>query len=285
MGRFLAIDAGKTSIEIVHGENSFDGEPASYPASDYWSEEGLIRLVRDYVSGKDFGVKDVEVVGLAVPGVVDRQEKVIINDVRDTDIKFSELEKALSTEIRLANDADVTVLGRDKEVENLVNIVVGSGVGAGVEYNGKVLWSSRNGSIEPGFSFTGTEIWQNECSGNGIQRRVNEWLKEEERNTALGEEISDTSTLFKVQEDEVAADYRKEIEDAMARGIANVVNCYAPEFVGFTGSVAENNPEFIRKSFSQASEHFYNPQPELDVAKSGQLVALKGALELAREGY
>ncbi|MFB6116271.1 MAG: ROK family protein [Candidatus Nanosalina sp.] len=286
MSYFLAVDVGKTNIGIVLGdEEGFCERVESYSSGEYWSQEGLETVISSYLSSKDIEVSDVERIGMAVPGVVNRQEKCVEKDIMDSRIDFSELEESLGIEISIANDGDVAVLGQ-KQVhgsENLVNIIIGSGIGAGVVYDGKLLWGDQRGGPEPGSTFVGEEIWQ-AYGGNIIPEKVNEWLEDEERNTELGDEIETASELFQLSsDDEVAQGYLEEIEQAMARGITNTVNAYAPDFLTFTGSVATKNPEFIRRCFERASEDFFNQKPEIKISDPDAQIPLKGALALARK--
>jgi predicted NBD/HSP70 family sugar kinase len=281
----VGLDVGKTSIGIIlENDNGELSSPEYFPSSRYWSQDGLERVIREYLDSKGVDISSVDGIGMAVPGVVDSDRKIFEKDVMDSDIDFLKLEESLGVQVEIANDGDVAVLGQKRKYnsENIVNIIIGSGIGTGVVYDGKLLWGDKSGGPEIGFSYVGESIWQ-AYGGNVIPEAVNEWLEREERPTDLEENIESAEELFRNSEDRVAEDYIQRLEEYTARGIANSINAYSPDILTFTGSVAVQNPDFIKRCFSQAEEDFFNSKPELEIADTDEHIPLKGAVELARK--
>lgn len=279
----VGLDVGKTRIGIILEDDKGElSNPEHYTSSRYWSQGGLERVIREYLDSKGVDISSVDGIGMAVPGVVDSDRKVFEKDLMDSDIDFLKLEESLGVQVEIANDGDVAVLGQKRKYnsENIVNIIIGSGIGTGVIYDGKLLWGDKSGGPEIGFSYVGESIWQ-AYGVNVIPEAVNQWLEHEERTTELGENIESAEELFRNSEDRVAEDYIRRLEKYTARGIANSVNAYSPDILTFTGSVAVQNPDFIKRCSSQAEEDFFNSNPELEIADTEEHIPLKGAVELA----
>jgi predicted NBD/HSP70 family sugar kinase len=156
-------DVGKTNIGLIledyRGKLS---DPEYYSSSEYWSQKGLEEAIMQYLNSKETDISSVEGIGMAVPGVVDRERKIVEKDIMNSDVDFLKLEESLGVQVEIANDGDVAVQGQKRKYDsgNIVNIVIGSGIGTGVVYDGELLWKNESGGPEIGFSYVGEDIWQ-----------------------------------------------------------------------------------------------------------------------------
>lgn len=97
------------------------------------------------------GAKDLAGIGIAVPGFISLKEGVIRNSnnlasLEDFPIR-DELSRRLGTAVILENDANAAALGEKwigagRDVDDLVLLTLGTGIGGGIITNGKVLHGS-----------------------------------------------------------------------------------------------------------------------------------------------
>ncbi|MEO7143825.1 MAG: ROK family protein, partial [Bryobacteraceae bacterium] len=113
------------------------------------SEAVIKEIVDSIVAVRDkAGAKDLAGVGIGVPGFIQMDKGLIVGSnnlacfdgfpVRD------EIEKHLGTKVILENDANAAALGEKwmgagREVDDLVLLTLGTGVGGGIIIGGRVL--------------------------------------------------------------------------------------------------------------------------------------------------
>lgn len=285
----LGMDIGGTNIRMVLGDrDGFITNPSSFSTADNWSPEGLSELVRQEL--EDYPHYEVEAAGIGVAGIVDTGENRMLKATQVNEISFDQFQQDLDVPVYLENDANVAALGekmygKGDDADNLVTLIMGSGIGAGVFYDGELLASQKNGgSPEPGFMIIEDgNYWEELCGGEEIPNYINQKL-EEESQTELSR-ISSAEDLFaQAEQNEVAEKYVDELADLNARGVASMINCYAPEVLAVTGSVALENPDFIKDVFEKVEEEEYaiNSVPEMYVSDLGDNLGLYGSLALAQ---
>lgn len=102
-----------------------------------------IRVLRDKL-----GERDLIGVGVGVPGFIRMEEGIIANcnnlpDLEGTPVR-DEIERRLGSKVFLENDANAAALGETwmgagNEVDSLVLLTLGTGVGGGIIHEGRVL--------------------------------------------------------------------------------------------------------------------------------------------------
>lgn len=102
-----------------------------------------IRVLRDRL-----GARDLIGVGVGVPGFIRMEEGIIANsnnlpDLEGTPVR-DEIERRLDSKVFLENDANAAALGETwmgagKDVDSLVLLTLGTGVGGGIIHEGRVL--------------------------------------------------------------------------------------------------------------------------------------------------
>jgi glucokinase len=106
----------------------------------------LVAAVDKLRSGRDAG--DLAGIGIGIPGFIDMQKGVIANSpnlpgFEDFPIR-QELTRKLQTPIQLENDANAAALGEKwmgagKDVDDLILLTLGTGIGGGIIYRGQVV--------------------------------------------------------------------------------------------------------------------------------------------------
>lgn len=163
--------------------------------------------------------------------------------------------------------------------ESIVHVTMGTGIGAGVIDQGRLVRGASNHAGEVGSIVVGPAdgmrwcdipgAWEAYCSGPGIAEVVRRRLDVETRETRLREatDAADpTPRIFEVAEsgDVVAREYLDDIARLNARGIATVANLYDPGLITLGGGVASNNPDFaVEQTKAHLGDFIVGKPPEL----------------------
>lgn len=279
---YLGIDVGASNIKIGIGdENDLHGDKIrEVSTDDQWSEEGLLELMRETLEIFDVTTAELDGIGIGVPGLVDIEEKKMEMAYALEELSFKEISE-LGVEFTVENDANTAVLGEKvygdgKDKQNLLTVIMGSGIGGGVYYGGRLLGSQKNGSSpEPaGITVDGETTWGESLGGENMPQYLAKNGADIDPEETTAEEIFDQEIINQK--------YFSKLVDLNARGISTLINLYAPELITFSGSVAVNNPEFMKESFQKAGEISINPEPEMKISDLGNNLGLYGALAVAR---
>lgn len=288
---YLGLDVGASNIRIGLGNEDtlFSDKQRRVPTEEYWSEEGILNLILGTLDRYSISPDEVDGIGIGVPGLVDLEEDRMELSYALDELSFEELSK-LDIDFQIENDANTAVMGEKLygdggDLDTVATVIIGSGIGGGVYYNGNLLGSQKDGrSPEPtGIVVEGGTTWDGSVGGENMPKYVTNLLEEDERETGISQDISAEEIFELSEEKEVVQECVDRLTELNARGIATMVNLYAPELVTFSGSVAVNNPEFMEDSFDKVEEHAINPVPDMKISELGNELGLYGALALAQK--
>lgn len=228
-----------------------------------------------------------------MPGLVDPEKKRVLYAENLGEINFQKAEELLEAPVYVENDANAAVTGEKKfgsgdELENLVTINLGSGIGSGIYYRGDLLRSSGDRRAgEVGFiTLDDEKTWEHYCGGNNVPERYREFVEEQEINDRVDPESAEGVFKAAKRGDPSTAGYLDQEWKKYARqGISSVVNVFGPEKVTFSGSLAIENPEVMEEIFEDVEKrgNNVNPVPEMEVTELGHRIGLYGAAGLALE--
>lgn len=173
----FGVDIGGTTIKI--GLFETNGTLLDkWEISTDKSEEGIHILndiaesIKQKIQNTSIEVKDVEGIGLGVPGPVldDGTVQKCVNLGWGIFNVEQELEKLTGLRVSAGNDANVAALGEmwqggGKGYQNIVMVTLGTGVGGGVIVDGKVVSGAFGAGGEIGHIKVNTK--ENECCGCG----------------------------------------------------------------------------------------------------------------------
>jgi glucokinase len=245
----------------------------------------------------------ITAVSIACRGVVDRTRGVLdYMDIQDGDtVRGLDLRGPVrgrfDIPLYLENDCTAAVLaeyyfGAGESYSTTVHVTIGTGIGAGVVENDRVLRGETGSAGEVGgirvgppdglTSFGIPGAWEAYCSGPGIRAFVGQQLQAEDRDTRL-DRVDDLSTpaIFETAGagDPVAAEYLDTITEYNAVGLGTVCNLYNPGLVTLGGGVALNNPDYLVDDLAGAlGAYLIVDEPELRLAALGDDVGIYGAL-------
>ncbi len=103
---------------------------------------------------------------ISFPGIVDRNGENIVVNIQENEIRLRKLvdylRKQLGLEVVCMNDINLAVLAEKKnffgeEIENLIYLSIGVGVGAGIFVNNQLLIGDTFAASEIGFAICGSE--------------------------------------------------------------------------------------------------------------------------------
>ncbi len=253
----IGIDLGGTKIEgIVMGPDSsvLQRERIVTPQGDYEATVaatvGLIRQLEGAVGQAGLNV------GIGHPGSFSPATGLLRNSssvcLNGKPLK-RDIEALLGREVRMANDADCLALSEASDgaaagAHNVFAVILGTGSGAGIVINGKLLAGANGISGEWGHNplpwprpevneATGTQCW---C---GKQSCIETWLS----GTGLSADHARiTNEKLPVEEivaraeagDERCGATLSRYEDRLSRALAHIINVLDPEVIVLGGGVS-----------------------------------------------
>jgi glucokinase len=302
------VDVGGTKIAagVVTPEGRILKE-ARYPtpASPGRLVESMARAVLEVKEGFEVGG-----VCLAVAGLILAQENKVIfspnlHAVEGIPLK-DELEPRIGLPLTLENDANAAAwgefrFGAGSEVDHLVFVTLGTGVGGGVISHGVLLRGAQGSGGELGhvtLHVTGPRCacgnrgcLEALASGTAISRRARE-LASEHPDSALGrlaaerKVLGEDVTRLAREGDELALTVLEESGRWLGIGLAGFVNIFNPEVAAIGGGVMAAG-EFILEA-ARKEVHLRARPPSRDLveikeASLGPESGLLGAAALARD--
>jgi glucokinase len=159
----IGVDLGGTNLRVaaVDGSGKLMGEVAA-PTQREHGRHGVLdqmcAAIRE-VSSKYAGAGKLAGIGIGVPGIIDMETGMMrqspnLPGWEDYPVR-QEIERRLSTRVILENDANVAALGEKwlgaaREVDDMLMLTLGTGVGGGIVLEGKIFHGARGMAGEPG---------------------------------------------------------------------------------------------------------------------------------------
>lgn len=306
----VGVDVGGT--KIAAGLVTPEGELLSYsryPTADGPEEllDSLARTVEEAAAGEE-----TEAVCLAVPGLLLAEESKVVSSpnlraIEGLPLK-SELESRTGLTVTVENDANAAawgefVFGAGSEVENLVFVTLGTGVGGGVIMAGNLLRGTQGAGGELGHTTlhaTGPRCncgnrgcFEIMASGTAIERRAYK-VAGERPESVLGGMVASDPRGFSGEEvtelaqggDALSVCIMRETGVWLGIGIANFVNVFNPEAVAVGGGVVEAGDLILEPARREVRLRARSPSRDLSEIKPatlGERSGLLGAAALARD--
>jgi len=232
--------------------------------------------------------EDVAGVGIGAPGPLHRESGTII-ETPNLGWRNFPLRDLIADRVRLPaaldNDANCATygewwLGAGRNVDTLVGLTLGTGIGGGIVLNGKIFHGASDSAAEIGHMTIEANGRRCKCgnygcleayaSGPAIALRAVEGL-EAGSPSILGDLVDGdfgritAATVYEaaVQGDSYANECMKETAKLLGAGVANIINILNPEMIVIAGGVTSAGDhlfeplrwEVRRRAFRSASEH------------------------------
>lgn len=304
----LGVDVGGTKIAagIVTPEGETLNE-VRYPTPDESGRlvQDIARAIMEVGDGYEFGG-----VCLAVPGLILAQENKVIfspnlHSIEGISLK-EELEPKIDFPITIENDASAAAwgefrFGSGRDIEHLVFVTLGTGVGGGVISHGTLLRGAQGAGGELGHATIQANGPRCGCgnhgcleslaSGTAIQRRAQEFA-DAHPGSGLGklgaerEVLGEDVTRLAQKGDEDCISVLAETGQWLGIGLAGFVNIFNPEMIAVGGGAAEAGDLILESARREV--HLRSRSPSRDVveirtATLGSESGVLGAAALARD--
>ncbi|MEM5874673.1 MAG: ROK family protein [Candidatus Aenigmatarchaeota archaeon] len=283
---YLLLDIGATNLRIaIASKNKIKSK---YVIKNPGNEIEIVKFVESFIKKFD----KIEKIGIASVGPLDYKKGIILNpaNLPIGNFKIVEIfEKKFNIDTYLINDCNAAVLaekyfGSGKKFQNLVYVTFSTGIGGGAIVDGNLLLGKDGNAVEIGHIVIDFEErlkcgcgsyghWEAYCSGKNIPNFIKNYL-----GLNLNYSAEQLFNLAK-NKDKKASEIVEKIGELNAIGIANVINCFDPEFISIGGSIALNNKELIIKPIKEKVKNYtINRVPQITVTKLGDEICLFGVL-------
>lgn len=255
MKNAIGIDIGGTSLKgvlVTPEGNIIKGLSVQTPSKNF--KETFFSVIRELLDG------DIAGIGIGVAGILDRQTGVLLESPNIAELKnFSFLEvfsQEFALPVIVENDANTYTyaekwLGAGREFDNFVLITVGTGIGGGVIYKGKLF----EGAVEVGHMVIEPEgclcscgnvgCFESRASGRAIINNVYNLLKENKKSMLhecchgnfyrITPELVYTTAMGG---DIPARGIFRDMGKYLGIGVANLINIFSPQAVIIGGGLA-----------------------------------------------
>ena len=293
----IGIDLGGSHIGLGVIDNEVILEKFEKDFTDE-DKTHIIEVIEEYIIGKVRELEEIyniESIGIAVPGSVKDGTilKMVNLGIYNYNIK-ERLEDKLNKKINVRNDAKCACLAEFNDIikkdqqfsnANIVFLSIGTGIGGGVIYNGKLL---------EGHNFDGYEIGHMVIKESGLPCKCGKYGCFERYGSIL-EYKNKVKQRLNIPQDingdklrEIINNNRKEILDInetyisdLSLGISNLINIFEPDMVVLGGGFTHFSYIFIDqiKDFLLNSSLLFNRREEFDlrIAELGNDAGIIGA--------
>lgn len=275
----------------------------------------IIPVIEEYILNTIYEIQNVyniDYIGIAIPGTTSKGKviRAVNLGIYNYDIVES-LNSKLDIKIQLRNDAKCAALAEyeylmknefnnltdreedfsnysqyDTAIPNIVFLGIGTGIGGGVIYNGKLL----TGNEYDGYEFGHTIIKENgilcNCGKRGCFERYGSILEYKNKvkdrlgidKNINGPELREIMDKNK----EIISDLKEEYVSNLALGISNLINIFEPDIIILGGGFTHFDYMFMDDIRSKIlnSDLLFNKREVLDlrVAKLGNDAGIIGAI-------
>lgn len=249
----IGIDLGGTKIEGIALDDKgreLIRHRVVTPVGDYQATlKAIVSLVFHIQSSLD----NTGSIGIGTPGSISPKTGLLRNSnsvcMNGQPVK-QDLEKLLKREIRITNDANCFALseatdGAAKGAELVFGVIIGTGTGAGIVINGKVLNGANAIAGEWGHNplpwpekseLPGAECY---CGKQGcIETFLSGPGLSADYLTNTGEQMTAIEIVAMANTDSQADACLKRYEDRMARGLAFIINVLDPDVIVLGGGMS-----------------------------------------------
>lgn len=314
----VAVDVGGTKIlACVLSSQGKIISRAKKPTKDLSNKndtiERIIITIEDAITKSKLKFKDITHIVLGIPGSLNPSKGIVYlaPNLGWKNLNIVEpLEKYFNKEILIENDANLGTLGifhyqLYKEINNLITLFIGTGVGAGIIIN-KKLFQGKNYSageighmvVNPNGVICGCGnigCFETEASRLAITRFINESISNNKK-SIITELVKDTSlikssALAKAikMKDEVVIEAVNRASQNIGLMVGNLINLFDFDAIVFAGGVIEAIGYFmlprIKKSAKEVALKNNYRKTKFLINKLKDDSAIYGSIALVRENF
>jgi glucokinase len=289
----LGVDMGGTKLYGAISE--IDGHIIDEVTMDREGASGeacyvlLTKLIDDLLTRPGLHDRRVRGIGVGAPGITHHQEGIVkwayALNWKDFPLK-ARLNDRYKLPITVDNDVNLAALGElwfgaGQNVQNMVLITIGAGIGAGIIMDGTLYRGSSEASGEIGHMIPGREFLgksfidfgalESVASATGIVKRARE--SSPSIDNPSSEEIFEAAR----EGQRWAQDIIDETVDYLAIAIANLSVFFDPELIVLGGAVAPF-ADMLAESITRRVKETIPSLPRLEISNLGLRATVMGAI-------
>lgn len=255
----------------------------------------LTELVDTLLASPKIQGRKIRGIGVGAPGVTRHKEGVVTwaytLNWRDYPLK-AKLSERYHLPIVVDNDVNLAALGElwfgaEQNIQNMVLIAIGTGIGAGIIIDGALYRGSHEaageiGNMLPGTAFLG-KPWadfgalESMASGTGIAERACQVLKRKRRSRELKQLLAEDVFDAARRGESWAKTVIDETVDYIAVAIANLTVSFDPDLIVLGGGVTASADLLVEPILQRLTGTIPN-LPHLTVSRLGRRAAVMGAI-------
>jgi glucokinase-like ROK family protein len=255
----------------------------------------LVKLIDTLLASPGLKGRKVRGIGVGAPGITHHREGIVkwayALNWKDFPLK-DKLTKRYKLPITVDNDVNLAALGEHwfgagQNLQNMVMIVDGAGIGAGIIINGSLYRGSSEasgeiGHIIPGREFLGKSFsdfggLESVASGTAMIEKARTVLKSRKEAPDLNRLRADDIFEAARQGEKWAVSILNEVIDYLAIAVANLSVSFDPELIVLGGGVAPYGSMLI-KPILQRVEGMIPTPPKLVISSLGLRATVMGAI-------
>jgi len=283
------------AVTNLGGEVLFEKQYEKDNTSGEESYNLLLGLIDELLIEARNTKKNILGIGIGVPGVTIHETGVVIwapsLNWREFPLKDRLMER-LSLPIIVDNDVNLAALGEmwfgaGKDVQDLVTVYIGTGIGAGVVIDGALYRGAHQMAGEIGYLLPGREFLNNTYPNFGALEKVAAGTGMIDRAKKFLEEHKDIKNEVGISAEEIFIAHRRgetwasqiveEVLDYLAILIAAVISFYDPEVIVISGGVI-NSTDLIIGPICKRIEGKVPNIPSIITSSLGHRATVMGAM-------
>lgn len=305
--KYIGIDIGATNLRLgIFDESMSMLKAIKIIKPSIHSEDSLANIILDNLA-KEVDPNEIRGIGIGAAGLL---------DLDNGDVSFSSninvhrvrlvkpIISKLHVPVLLLNDAVAAAYGEymleHNDVDDLVYLSIGTGIGAGVIIDGEPLLGKNGNAHEVGCIVIapdsnlrcgcgGLGHWEALASGINLPRSLIDYAMKNKSlyinkssllNRILSNAIITAADIYNeaYNDDALAVDFLDFISRINAAGLASIINLFDPQVVVLGGSVILNNVNYWINGIKKYLDIYLAPHKyELRVSRYGDAAVMIGA--------
>lgn len=238
----------------------------------------LKRLIDMILKEANLELKDIELIGIGVPGTTDGLKIINAPNIKINNFNIcEELKKYYNTNIQIRNDAKCAALaeknyGALKEYKDALFLCIGTGIGGAVFLNNVLLKPSKCDGFEIGHMVIEKNGMKCNCGREGCYEK---YASMETLKNQLKEQLGKTNISIEEIQNILDNESENTIIDTfienLSIGIENLINLFEPEAIAFGGSFSMYKGIFIKKIKEKIEQRNLDMNKNIPIFLSAQL--------------
>ena len=242
--------------------------------------------IRNEISKLKLNSTDFKAIVIGIAGIV--KDGIVVNAIN---LNLSEydlggiLKSRLNIEVIVLNDVNLQAIGESKNYSNLFLVAIGTGIGAGLILNNRLVEGYNGAAGEISHVYFGTKTPHENASAMGLVKTTQNYLKLHDDYSSLrGLETFTAKDIFDHAKsgDEVALKIIRDIYFKFGKMLAVISSAIDPEVIIISGGVSNAGDlllDIIRQGFNEVA--FKNT--EILISEMKENATVYGAMKIVED--